>query len=423
MAFDAVTYNKYVRALMAQGMTEAQASQAIYAYLQKPEPDPTTLGYQESMGNPAITALAVDNLIGGSSVGSTAAASGLYPSLAGESLVASTPSFAVPEFSLGAEGVSGFNLAGEVPAGLTAEGGFTGVNAGGTAAAGHSAVPGLIGAYLAYDVLSNKKHGGQGAVEGGLAGAGIGWTLGGPVGAVIGAPIGAGIGYFGNFGDEDKYLTEYNRAQALRDQGINWAFNTVAPTSGTSKQELIDRATQNIASGKYGNPEFERTRDERLLRPEDIMGNAVFGEKFGKDWLEKFNDSQRMQIAQAALNRGLVREHHGTIDVGFDSDFDAQVQRILAGEETVETKPFQPGEGQAQYPREGGPTTIVVNMGGGGAPQRSANADMTTQAMINMGLSNDDAVNLISRYKNLGALTPNEAAEAAYTVGKMRGSM
>lgn len=423
MALDARNFEAYKRALVQRGYSEAQASEMAYQYMLRhtDQIKETTTSHADSLAGPAVTALALDNIIGGSA-----------PEIAGETIIASTPTFAIPEFSLGAGEVTQAALsdaiygAGTTAGGEAAASSLAGHSIGGELAAssaGYSAIPGLIGAGLALDVLANKKHGASGALEGALAGGGIGWTFGGPVGAAIGAPIGAGIGYFGNFGDEDKYLTEYNRAQALRDQGVNWMFNTIAPTSGRSKDELVEEATRNVASGKYGNPEFERTRDEKLLRPEDIMGNAVFGERFGADWFEKFTDSQRRQIAQAAINQGLVREHHGTIDVEFGGDFDAQIQRILAGEETVETTPFEP-QGQAQYPREQGPTTIVVNMGGGGsAPRRSANAEMTTQAMINMGLSNDEAVNLISHYKGLGALTPNEAAEAAYTVGKMRGSM
>lgn len=198
---------------------------------------------------------------------------------------------------------------------------------GGFGTAGNAYAP-LLGAALAGDVLINKRHGGRGAAQGALAGAGMGSYFG-PYGALAGALIGGGVGYFGNFGDENRFQTEYNRSQALRDKGINWDLNTDKPSQGRSIGDLIAEAEANKAAGKWGNVQFAGSRNEKDLKPEDIWGYSAFGEKYGNDWLKKYSEEQRRQIAQKALDSGAVRESTGSIDINFTPELDAAVQAIL----------------------------------------------------------------------------------------------
>jgi hypothetical protein len=179
-------------------------------------------------------------------------------------------------------------------------------------------IPGVAGAIGAYDVLSNKKHGWGGAAEGALSGAGIGMTVGGPVGAAIGAPVGGLVGYFGNFGDKNRFQDEYKAAQKLRDNGVNWGFNQGMPSKGRSINDLVAFEQDKVNKGQYGNVAFAKSRNEKDLKPEDIWGYSAFGEKYGNDWLGKFSEQQRRDIAQKTLDSGAVDEHHGTISVDWN---------------------------------------------------------------------------------------------------------
>ena len=192
----------------------------------------------------------------------------------------------------------------------TIAGGSSGIfNLGGGLAAGEvtaaSAGAGLLGAYGAYDLLSNKKHGTSGALQGAASGAGIGTFIMPGLGTGIGAGIGALVGYFGNFGDVDAYKTEWKRKKDLFDKGIiSEAQLGPEPRKGRSKEELIAEAQ---ATG--GNVTFARSRNESDLTPADIQGYAAILEEAHKRGIPP------LQLAEMALQSGAVREHHGTIDV------------------------------------------------------------------------------------------------------------
>lgn len=185
----------------------------------------------------------------------------------------------------------------------------------GIGSAGNAILP-LAGAYGAYDLFSNKRTGARGGLQGAASGAAIGSYFG-PQGALIGAGIGGLSGLLNRYGDKDKWKTEGKRLNKLKEKGVKW-LDIEQPTRGRSKEELVAIEEAKLARGEYGNPEFARTRDEKSLRPEDIWGYATFGEKFGNDWLGKFSEQERKNIAQKALDSGAVREHHGTIDIDWD---------------------------------------------------------------------------------------------------------
>lgn len=397
---------EYYEQLIRYGTSDADAKKEVAAMIQMQgglsDEDPTAMSLAES--SPGVTETAVLGLLANDAFNAPAMAETLGTGLAST-----------------AEANAAWNAAamgGEVLPEVATQLGPWSME--GIGASGNLILP-AAGAALALDTFGNKRHGGRGALQGAASGAMMGSYFG-PWGIGIGAGLGLGLGYFGNFGDENKFQTEYNRAQALRDKGINWDLNTEKPSMGRSKEELTAEAARNIAMGQYGNVEFAGSRNETDLRPEDIWGYAIWGEKFGDDWLKGMSEDQRRQISQLALDQGLVREHHGTIDINFTPEFDKAVEDIKSGAMTVETTPWEPGEAQEGPARGTGPYPISINISGGGG-QSNANANMTTQALIEMGLSNDESVNLINSYKQLGALTPNEAAQAAYSVGKMKGSM
>jgi len=176
------------------------------------------------------------------------------------------------------------------------------------AAAGPYALA-AIGAYLASKNFSKQMHKYKTSSRGeALKGAVTDWRNWlSPIG-IAGAV----------FGDRDMYLTERRRLEDLQKKGINVPDQLYANTDlakGRSKQELIDQAKEDQAAGRYANVKFAESRSEKDLKPEDIWGYSTFFEKYGNDWLGKFSEEKRRQIAQQALDAGAVREHHGTIDI------------------------------------------------------------------------------------------------------------
>ena len=123
----------------------------------------------------------------------------------------------------------------------------------------------------------------------------------------------------------DRWKTEQDRGQKLAESGVTgWGqlmANAPKLTKGRSKDELTrkDLAADFVgkdSQGAWVNNKFAQSRNEADLRPEDIWGYSAFGEAFGNDWLGKYSEDQRRQIAQKALDRGQVREKTGTIDLG-----------------------------------------------------------------------------------------------------------
>lgn len=174
-----------------------------------------------------------------------------------------------------------------------------------------------LGAYSAFKGVKEKDPvsaglGGLGAVTGlNMMGYALGpWG----VAATIGVPLVAALA--GKMGDKDRWKTEGKRLNKLRNAGINIPqMESDTLSRGRSKKELIAIEEQKAAQGLPSNVEFARTRDEKFLKPEDIWGYSTFFEKYGNDWLGKFTEQQRRDIAQQALNAGAVREHRGTINI------------------------------------------------------------------------------------------------------------
>lgn len=141
--------------------------------------------------------------------------------------------------------------------------------------------------------------------------------------------------------DKDKYQTEGKRLSSLKDKGVDVPDALAGPThlkNGRSKEELLNRnAPTDLVgydpNGDWTNNPFSQSRKESDLKPEDIWGYSTFMEKFGNDWLQKFNEDQRFAISQKALETGAVREHDGTVDVDWtNKDLDAYVTAMQKGE-------------------------------------------------------------------------------------------
>lgn len=220
---------------------------------------------------------------------------------------------------------------GQVPA---APGGFS---LSGVGSAGNYLLP-MAGAMGAYDLFKNERRGGRGIAQGAASGAAMGSYFGVP-GAVIGGVIGGGVGLANNMSDKDRYKEEGRRVKKLLEAGVTgWdqlAAGAPELTRGRSKDELVAIEEAKIAAGKYGNPKFAASRDVKDLNPEDIWGYSAFGEKYGNDWLGKFSEGQRKDIAKAYLDAGAVREGRGQISLKETPDLTAKIQALLGGASTA----------------------------------------------------------------------------------------
>lgn len=162
-----------------------------------------------------------------------------------------------------------------------------------------------VGAGLtAYDLLTNRPSRIGGALKGGLAG----FTVGGPVGALVGAPLGFAASYL-NPGYSK--LEEDNRKALMKAYGIDL---------GSVKEW-------------ESNPAFAKSRKESDLTAGDIDTAADWYLKFGPGYASA-SDQVKQQLAQEALNRGLVRERNGGIELELDeeggSDFGNWAQGLLS---------------------------------------------------------------------------------------------
>lgn len=80
--------------------------------------------------------------------------------------------------------------------------------------------------------------------------------------------------------------------------------------------------------GRWVNNRWSISHDERDLTGRDIAGYAALPERFGNAWIE-IPEEVRLAIADKELELGLVREHHGTLDVIFSPDLVAFAQDVV----------------------------------------------------------------------------------------------
>lgn len=177
----------------------------------------------------------------------------------------------------------------------------------------------------------------------------------------------------------EKFKTEGKKLNDLRSRGINIPDSLMDPASlekGRSREELAKIEQDKINQGQYGNVDFAKTRDKKYLKPQDIWGYGAFFDKFGNDWLGKFDESQRTQIAQKALDRGAVNEGKGSISVNWSPDLENDIAGIL--------KPQAPTAPQSQNNKipsligRGLPTNTQPSLGSGidsGRYQQTSNAN------------------------------------------------
>lgn len=171
-----------------------------------------------------------------------------------------------------------------------------------------------LGAYGAYQGIKsgNPLTAGAGGLGVGMGLSQLGYALGPPGwAAAIAIPVIASLA--GKLGDKDMWKTEGNRLQKLQKNGVfvpPGLIEGLPQSHGRSKEELVQ-----IAQQTGGNVKFASSRDEKDLTGADLVGFSTFAER-DPEWFKRPRD-QQVSYAQQLLDKGLVREHHGTIDVNW----------------------------------------------------------------------------------------------------------
>lgn len=254
-----------------------------------------------------------------------------------------------------------------VPAGYY----LSGLGGSGAAAAGATAATAATGAAIpaAPTILGAGAVGGSGAAAGGAGAAagGLGSGAMGMLGPAAGIGAGALMAYGSvrgidkimkgeemNFGEQaalalptfgasllynkfrrkPKTEVEDKRVRELTEKGVRGFDKIFKKTDDPNAWYRNDLAADHIGmaqDGEWNNNKFAQSRDVNDLRAEDVWGYGAWGEKFGNQWLEGASEEQRRQIANEALKRQLIKEHHGTIDIGADASFDQYAQDVMGG--------------------------------------------------------------------------------------------
>lgn len=234
---------------------------------------------------------------------------------------------------------------------------------------------GLAGAYMAYkggdQVLNANRMGGvRGRQAGGLGGlqAGLGAGLAvnalglalGPVGwaALIGGGLLAGGLAGSRLGDKDMWKTEGKRLGKLLDKGVVIPEQLQGARwigAGRKTKDLINPYLPKDFVGEtpqYGwtNNKFATSRNASDLTGKDIWGYSAFFDKFGNDWLGKMSPAQREAIANKALQRGAVKEHHGTIDINWSPELESDIAGIRGPNMIPKAQAAQPQPTQPTQP-------------------------------------------------------------------------
>lgn len=176
----------------------------------------------------------------------------------------------------------------------------------GIGGAGNVILP-AVGLAGAYDLYANRPESvgtGRGYLQGGLSGAAMGSYFG-PVGAGVGAGLGLLANAFG-IGGKSRTKIEEDRRKQLAEQGV------VIPNSDIKEWE--------------NNAAFRASRNEADLTGKDIINSASL---YGLSGYAAADAAKKEAIANEALKQGLVREHHGTIDIGMNEAYQKFVESQL----------------------------------------------------------------------------------------------
>jgi hypothetical protein len=168
-------------------------------------------------------------------------------------------------------------------------------------------------------------------------------------GAIASLGISAGLQaldrkFAGGQGDKLRNkIDKYNPGAKITDKAgakIMGAFNRGSSTHWEEKyrQELADKGVIIPNAGQKEwelNEKFKQSRNESDLTGRDIIHAGKFYDIPGYD---KLSPDKQELIANEALKQGLIREHHGGIEVGMNEAYQKFIDTTLAGGGTAKPK-------------------------------------------------------------------------------------
>lgn len=200
-----------------------------------------------------------------------------------------------------------------------------------------------LGAYLAVqgtkDALKGKKSNPLARLQSGITTGGF---------SEVARALGAGKG---------KTEAEDKRRSNLAKQGISlyngdkgWEEKYNAVINPNFAKDFVGADDK----GNWVNNKFASTRDESALTGKDIDKYAAWSEMFGDKW-NKASDDTRYKIGDEAVKRGLLREHHGTLDVNSNDEFNSFASSLLDTPKAKSTQTGQRRETRGISPRKEDP--------------------------------------------------------------------
>lgn len=190
-----------------------------------------------------------------------------------------------------------------------------------------------LGAYGLYNGIKNHSMG-QSALSGAGLGAGIAAAspllLGtGPVGwGLLGlSALGGGAGgallesLLGH-----KSTGEYEQEKW---GGIAGSSDPATAAYGKQYMDYLNSPQQKIDA--LPENRFDYKQEHGTLKPEDVWGGAGQFDTFGGDWLNKYSEAQRRQIAQEEINQHILGSEHGDITVTDPAKARAIAEGIFTG--------------------------------------------------------------------------------------------
>jgi hypothetical protein len=208
---------------------------------------------------------------------------------------------------------------------------------------------------------SNRGGTGKGVLQGAASGAAAGASIGSlvpVVGTVIGGAAGGVLGgAYGAISQHSRTEKEDKRRDNLAKQGINlyngekgWEEKYNAVINPNFAKDFVGADDK----GNWVNNKFASTRDESALTGRDIDKYAAWSEMFGDKW-NKASDDTRYKIGDEAVKRGLLREHHGTLDVNSNDEFNSFASSLLDTPKAKSTQTGQRRETRGISPRKEDP--------------------------------------------------------------------
>ena len=158
------------------------------------------------------------------------------------------------------------------------------------------AVPAAVvaGTYLGgkalYDMYKGKKPGLPGRVIAGVATGGL-------------SEVAKATGLLGHKSTKDYQQDKWNDIASSQDQA----------TAGYGKQYLNYLGSDQAKEDAQFPNTFEGKKEAGNLKAEDVWGGEAFFDTYGSDWLNKYSEDQRRQIAQQAIDNDLLTTNKGML--------------------------------------------------------------------------------------------------------------